>query len=444
MDEIFHVPQAQKYCDYKFDEWDPKITTLPGLYFISFACLRTLAFALGHELDVVCTTFFLRMINVLFFMGNVLLLRQILVKLHCDKNQGHSQPCKGEKPAEDESLTTKCSVTALVLAIFPVLYFFTFLYYTDSSSTFFVLLQYYLSLCGNQFTTALFGAVSIAIRQTNVIWVVFTAGATALRILQPVVKKTDSSSLVTEFKEYAIAFLKNFFMVFKCLWAYGLVVVGFVVFVVMNGGIVVGDKTQHQACLNFPQLCYLLVFTLAFSSSLLVFPEDIVSYLKIVKNAIKKPLYILALLLVAIIMVLVIYKFTYIHEYLLADNRHYPFYIWRKVYARHRLVKYAMVPLYMFAAFCIHCQLSVKQHRLWLVMFYICVAIVTVPQKLIEFRYFIIPYILYRLHIPLASYTRLVLECVLYTAVNVVTFYLFLKKPFHWAHSPKEVQRFMW
>ena len=91
MDEIFHVPQAQKYCDYKFDEWDPKITTLPGLYFISFACLRALAFALGHELDVVCTTFFLRMINVLFLMGNVLLLRQILIKLHCDKNHGSNQ-----------------------------------------------------------------------------------------------------------------------------------------------------------------------------------------------------------------------------------------------------------------------------------------------------------------------------------------------------------------
>ena len=88
MDEIFHVPQAQKYCDYKFDEWDPKITTLPGLYFISFACLRALAFSLGHELDIVCTTFFLRMINVLFFMGNVLLLRQILVRLHGD-NQPH-------------------------------------------------------------------------------------------------------------------------------------------------------------------------------------------------------------------------------------------------------------------------------------------------------------------------------------------------------------------
>ena len=345
---------------------------------------------------------------------------------------------------EDKSLATKSSVTALVLGIFPVLYFFTFLYYTDSSSTFFVLLMYYVSLRGNHFAAALIGAVSIIIRQTNVVWVVFTAGTAALRTLQQNVNKTDSSSLITELTEFIISFYSNFFKVFKCLWAYGVVAIGFAVFVVKNGGIVVGDKTQHKACFNFPQLFYLLVFTLGFSSSLLVFPEDIASDLKSLQNAIKKPLYIIGLLLAAVIMLLIIYKFTYIHEYLLADNRHYPFYIWRKVYARHWLVKYAIVPLYMFAAFCIHKQLSLKQHRLWLVMFYTCVAIVTVPQKLLEFRYFIIPYILYRLHIPLASYTRLVLECVLYIAVNAATFYLFLEKPFHWAHSPKEVQRFMW
>jgi len=32
MDEIFHVPQTQKYCAGKWMEWDEKITTLPGLY----------------------------------------------------------------------------------------------------------------------------------------------------------------------------------------------------------------------------------------------------------------------------------------------------------------------------------------------------------------------------------------------------------------------------
>lgn len=31
-DEVFHVPQAQKYCEGRFNEWDDKITTPPGLY----------------------------------------------------------------------------------------------------------------------------------------------------------------------------------------------------------------------------------------------------------------------------------------------------------------------------------------------------------------------------------------------------------------------------
>lgn len=32
LDEIFHIPQAQKYCQYRWTEWDDKITTPPGLY----------------------------------------------------------------------------------------------------------------------------------------------------------------------------------------------------------------------------------------------------------------------------------------------------------------------------------------------------------------------------------------------------------------------------
>lgn len=29
---MFHVPQALKYCEGKYYEWDDKITTPPGLY----------------------------------------------------------------------------------------------------------------------------------------------------------------------------------------------------------------------------------------------------------------------------------------------------------------------------------------------------------------------------------------------------------------------------
>ncbi|CAG8471450.1 451_t:CDS:2 [Scutellospora calospora] len=31
MDEIFHISQAQKYCEGNYFEWDPKLTTPPGL-----------------------------------------------------------------------------------------------------------------------------------------------------------------------------------------------------------------------------------------------------------------------------------------------------------------------------------------------------------------------------------------------------------------------------
>lgn len=91
MDEIFHIPQAQKYCQYKFKEWDPKITTLPGMYLLSFLGLRTLSFFFGQELDLLCSAFFLRITNVVFLMGNMWLLRKLLIRLHCsfeDKNPG--------------------------------------------------------------------------------------------------------------------------------------------------------------------------------------------------------------------------------------------------------------------------------------------------------------------------------------------------------------------
>lgn len=32
LDEVFHIPQAQKYCQGRWLEWDDKITTPPGLY----------------------------------------------------------------------------------------------------------------------------------------------------------------------------------------------------------------------------------------------------------------------------------------------------------------------------------------------------------------------------------------------------------------------------
>lgn len=367
---------------------------------------------------------------------------KVIIYLHTNFQEGtkKSLPC-------DDNFATKCSLAALVLASFPLLYFYTFLYYTDPGATFFVLLLYYLSLHGNHFSAALAGCVAILFRQTNVVWVVFTAGTTAARTLQPSVQKKlagKSHGMATELFEFILSFFVQFTEMLKTLWAYGLVVLGFGAFVVLNGGIVVGDKASHEACLNFPQMFYFLGFTLFFSSSHLALPPDICNFLKSSLSAFKKPLYILGAFCVAVLMILLVYKFTYVHEYLLADNRHYPFYLWRKVYARHWSVRYVLIPVYMFSAWGIHKSLSSKQNILWQLVFFFCVGGVTVPQKLLEFRYFILPYVMFRLHMPLANAWRLFLELVLYLSVNAATIYLFLEKPFRWSHSPEEIQRFMW
>ena len=309
-----------------------------------------------------------------------------------------------------------------------------------------VLLMYYFSLCDWHFAAAFTGCVAILFRQSSFVWVVFTAGATAARLL--VVLMQDSLaqpiSLVSVAKHLILLVFGRFKDFIGVLWPYALTAIGFIVFVFLNNGIVVGDRSSHESCLNFPQVFYFLGFSLFFSWPHLVSPSLVINFLRDVKNIFRKPIKLLALILTVLSMFLLIFKFTYVHRYLLADNRHYPFYVWRRLYCKHWTMRYALIPLYMYSSWGIYQLLAVQQHLLWRLVFFVCVAMVTVPQKLLEFRYFIIPYVMYRLHAPLASFPKLLLETGFYIAINWATLYLFLEKPFRWPHEPEEVQRFMW
>lgn len=92
-------------------------------------------------------------------------------------------------------------------------------------------------------------------------------------------------------------------------------------------------------------------------------------------------------------------------------------------------------------------------------------SLVTAP--LVEPRYFIIPWVMWRLHLPpppalaafrqqrannerertlaeLASNTPKFLETLWFIAINAVTGYVFLFKGFEWPQEPGKIQRFMW
>jgi len=349
------------------------------------------------------------------------------------------------KTSSGTTISLHCAVTSMNICIFPVLYFFTFLYYTDAGSTFFVLLMYYLSLQEHHTLASLAGVTSIVFRQTNVVWVIFVAGTTTIRTLRASVSKhldEKSTGTLTEITHYIMAFVDHLFVMLKVLVMYGIVVVGFLVFVIVNRGVVVGDRSSHKPCLNFPQLFYFFAFSVAFSSPLLV--DTVIPLLKFIKKTVSRPVLLLALISAILISLFLVNKLTYVHEYLLADNRHYPFYIWRKIYGRHWSVRYLVIPCYLCAGWSLWSKLAVNQSLTWQLIYWTCVNMVLVPQGLLEFRYFLIPYVLYRVHIPACSRFTLVVEFCLYCAINVVTIYMFLNKPFVRVHEPTQVQRFMW
>uniref|UniRef100_A0A8C4RVU0 Dol-P-Glc:Glc(2)Man(9)GlcNAc(2)-PP-Dol alpha-1,2-glucosyltransferase n=1 Tax=Erpetoichthys calabaricus TaxID=27687 RepID=A0A8C4RVU0_ERPCA len=438
MDEIFHIPQAQKYCEGRFGEWDSMITTLPGLYLVSVGIIKPTVWLAGWTGKAVCSPGMLRFINLLFSCGNLYLVYLILCKLH----------------QKDKSVTaSKRILSALALSTFPVLYFFTFLYYTESGSTFFSLFAYLMCLYESHKISALLGFCAVMFRQTNIIWVIFCAGHVVAQKMtetwkttvtkkkeNKIASSTDISitairNFLKFFMEYTLS-TKNLIILLSIAWPYLLLVMSFIVFIIINRGIVVGDKSNHEACLHFPQLFYFFSFTLLFSFFHSFSFRKVLNFLSSLR---KKPIFYLSVLALSLFLV---WKFTYIHKYLVADSRHYTFYVWKKIFQKHEVVRYALVPGYVFAAWSFADSLKSKP-LLWNLMFFLCLVIATVPQKLLEFRYFILPYLIYRLNASVPSVFRLLLELCLYTFVNALTFYIFLKKTFVWPNS-EEVQRIMW
>jgi alpha-1,2-glucosyltransferase len=134
------------------------------------------------------------------------------------------------------------------------------------------------------------------------------------------------------------------------------------------------------------------------------------------------------------------------HPFLLADNRHFVFYIWRRTIRFHALSRYIAAPIYYACGWFVLTPLSRSQSTLFVLGLVVCTAATIVPSPLLEFRYFILPYFFWRLHLSpgLVSKWRGVLEFVFFEVVNAVTLWIFVKRPFEWASEPGKVQRFIW
>lgn len=210
-------------------------------------------------------------------------------------------------------------------------------------------------------------------------------------------------------------------------------------------------------------------------------------------------------------MLMIVHYNTIVHPFTLADNRHYMFYVFRLL-LRHPLIKYASVPIYALCAWAAitalgglpNAQKSSQppaptrteiKHNLrfklpppptklapgnrvsFVLVWLLATSLSLITAPLVEPRYFIIPWLIWRLHVPSSSseslksvgeaqkqpgtqssrFTtavrsllyenhdhRLWLETVWFLAVNWATGYIFLHWGFEWPQEPGKVQRFIW
>lgn len=353
-----------------------------------------------------------------------------------------------QQPSSDQRI-----LTAFALGTLPVLYFFSFLYYTDPGSTFCILLVYFLAQCHFHKLGACASILAVLYRQTNIVWVAFIASTIAVQYIEVLVRRKcidRTAEAVSEY-DWSFALLTLRTLTLKCKLnellqlvhsivsntvPYVLVGIGFVVFVVVNGGIVVGAKTDHQAGLHFAQMYYFAAFCGVFAFAQLVSIENIVKFRRFVGT------HILGVIVFCCLSIVLILNFTYVHRYTLADNRHYTFYIWSKILNRHPLARFSLIPGYLFAFWCIDHSLAHKT-VLWRLMFVLFLGINLIPSTLLELRYFIVPYLLWRVNMKQTSSVRLTLEIIFNVVINAVTIYIFLEKPFFWPDDNAK-QRFMW
>eukprot|EP00039_Didymoeca_costata_P002682 m.61882 g.61882 ORF g.61882 m.61882 type:complete len:465 (+) comp11459_c0_seq2:146-1540(+) len=435
MDEIFHVPQAKLYCQHfpKFWEapWDNMITTLPGTYIYSSILHQVWSYAKIEEIsNDECSTTFLRASVALFSVLNIYAIQSCIQALY---------PTNKESPSP--------WLQGLVLSWFPLLFFFNFFYYTDCGSTFFVLMCYSTALQKRYLLSGIFGTISIIFRQTNVVWVLFSVGAVFLRTCNSILKSDKRTSttrfpLLSRTVDCLSCLYQHPLVVLRDIWIYVFVTVGFLIFVYLNEGIVVGDRSSHRPVLHVAQLLYFSFFCALFGGPCLWLPTR----LKELIVFLGRDGMVLGLLKVTTMILLfsfIIAKFTFAHKYLLADNRHYTFYIWRKIIDRNIWSKYAMLCVYVPSWLQMSCQFCKKQDALLFLGFVLTCGAALIPAELLEFRYFILPYIMFRVHLPPQTGLALAWEAVIYIAINATTIFAFIKWPFQWPNAP-DTQHFMW
>jgi alpha-1,2-glucosyltransferase len=436
MDEVFHLPMTQHYCRGEFGYWDSKITTLPGLYLAGAAY--------GAALGAPCTPEVLRGLNAMLAAGTAWIIFLLLRR----------------KMGSCKALAQAC-----VLSSYPIHFFFSLLFYTDTGATFLVLAVYWLASSSRPsrarlLLAMLLGIASILFRQTNAVWCLFLFAESCLKWLTEAQGKSHDSAtgaeelagplslrLLASFSWLALSSARS---LVSALWPLCMPVAAFAAFLVWNGGsVVVGDAVNHTPVLHTAQLAYLSVASAAMYGPLgqdSAFTRLWLCLRQVVPGEGRKEfqrLFSFKLAFLLVVASVALHFGTFSHPFLLADNRHYTFYAWRRVLKRNELAPLFLFPIYAFAAWHVSgCLRRGGRSPLWIFLFVVCSALSLVPSPLLEPRYLTLPVLLVHLNSREPSWAAVGLTGLGCSAVNILTVHVFLHRTFQWPDG--SIARLMW
>jgi alpha-1,2-glucosyltransferase len=386
MDEIFHVRQALQYFKGNWTEWDPMITTPPGLYILSVMMIRLFG-ATG-------TINNFRWLNASIGVLILIVSRSIAKSSH--------------KSFVNER--------ALLIVLLPNLLIFFGLYYTDAGSVLFCLLAHLALIKRRIWLFMCTALISLTFRQTNIIWI--AAFSIADRICYEV--SGDLKKLWHKRNLY-----------YKDVLLSSSLLVSFAVGVYLNGGIALGDKTSHKASIHLMQFFYCTSLTALFCWPILI---SSVSKLRVIP-----------FIFVSCLCYISVRYGTIIHPYLIADNRHWTNFIWRRV-LKYYYIRYALIPMHSISVLLISDSL-ISRGIIWVIGYFGTCAIVLIPSPLIEPRYYILPIVFFILNckmtMTMTIKRTLLLQISFFFIINMFIIGMFLYKPF--INTNEEgIQRRIW
>lgn len=283
----------------------------------------------------------------------------------------------------------QASITKTVqYAFFPILFPFFFLLYTDVLSLTLTFAAVGAVIGRRYGLGGLLGIASMLVRQNNVIWFgflillfLFQEYGTQMRTMLAAIRKrslSDAWSVVTR-----LPWLR----ILRSSWSFVLGLILFLLFLVSNGGMAIGDSGAHP----FPAIHAGNIYFLLLLSYFLFFPLHL-SHLRAVGDLITRVRWVIPFL----VGFLILYMVTFINDHAYNQDLQSAFF-------RNRMLVYVtmefwhMVGAWVLIAYALLSTAVTQFHRREYMLLFPLTVLYLLPSWLIEQRYYLIPFTLFLL-----------------------------------------------